>query len=96
MSQWLCCRFISKYHPKNITQSKELEVSNLQSRLRAFLFLLESGLVGSVSVSLDSQDDVVKVMDSGRSNVCGVSAVATVHVMQDPTISHIKYFANHI
>lgn len=63
------CRFISKYHPKNVNQSKETDAANLQSRVKAFLFLLESGSIDSVSISMDNSEDIIKMMDSGLTSI---------------------------
>ena len=59
------CRFIEKYHPTRVSALNEAVAANLQSRVRAFLFLLESGRLDKVPLSCDKQEEIVNVMDAG-------------------------------
>ena len=43
----------------------EAVAANLQSRVRAFLFLLESGRLDKVPLSCDKQEEIINVMDAG-------------------------------
>ena len=66
-----CCsvhvfRFIEKYHPKRVSALNEAAATNLQSRVKAFLFLLESGRLDKVPLSCDKQEEIVTIMDAGR------------------------------
>ena len=45
--------------------SKEQSVIYLQSRVKGFLYLLESGSLETVSLSQDHGDDIIKLMDTG-------------------------------
>ena len=59
------CRFIEKYHPTRVSALNEAVAANLQSRVKAFLFLLESGRLDKVPLSCDKQEEIVNVMDAG-------------------------------
>ena len=62
-------RFISQYHPKNVKSSNEQNATYLQSRVKGFLYLLESGSLETVSLSQDHGDDIIKLMDTGEVKV---------------------------
>lgn len=62
----LLSRFISLYHPTILAKAKEEAAAHLQSRLAAFLFLLESGRLDGVSLCQENASDIVKVMDTGK------------------------------
>jgi len=53
------------YHPKRVSAQKEAAAANLQSRVKAFLFLLESGWLDNVPLSCDRSEDVITLMDTG-------------------------------
>ena len=59
-------RLINKYHPKYVTSREEAQQSSLQSRIQAFLFLLESGRFDSISLWTECLDAIVKTMDTGK------------------------------
>jgi hypothetical protein len=56
---------ISKYHPKHILSREEAQKTNLQSRLKSFVYLLESGRLDKVPISAESADDIISTMDAG-------------------------------
>ena len=60
------CRFISLYHPTNLAVAKAEAASNLRSRVDAFLFVLESGLLDNFTLSVTSNEQIVKTMDAGK------------------------------
>ena len=53
------------YHPKRVSAQKEAAAANLQSRVKAFLFLLESGRLDNIPLSCDRSEDVITLMDTG-------------------------------
>lgn len=59
------CRFVTKYHPRCVKVERDTAAGHLQGRLQAFLFLLESGRLGSVPLDQECADAIVKVMDAG-------------------------------
>ncbi len=59
-------RLVCKYHPKHVAMEKELATSNLQARVQAFLFLMETGRVGRVPLSYQNTDEIVRTMDAGK------------------------------
>ena len=65
-NKFIFTRLVSKYHPKCIASQDEAQKTNLQSRLKAFVFLLESGKLEGVPVSTDYMDDIVRTMDAGK------------------------------
>lgn len=60
------CRLISKYHPKNVVVQTEAQKASLQSRIKAYLYLLESGRLDLVPLWADCVDDIVNTMDAGE------------------------------
>lgn len=59
-------RFMSLYHPTNLAKAKEEAASHLQSRLSAFSFLMESGMLDKLSLYHGHSREIVKVMDTGK------------------------------
>lgn len=53
------------YHPKRVSAQEEAAAANLQSRVKAFLFLLESGRLDKVPLGCDKPEDIITVMDTG-------------------------------
>ena len=62
-------RLITQYHPKNVKSSKEQNATYLQSRVKGFLYLLESGSLETLPLSQDHADDIIKLMDTGEVEV---------------------------
>lgn len=59
-------RLISRYHPKHISAREEAMKASLQSRVQAFVHLLESGRLDNVPLWTDCVDDIVNSMDAGN------------------------------
>lgn len=59
-------RLISKYHPKKVKEIEEKDAGNIQRRVQAFSYLLETGLLDNLSLTPDNSDQITKIMDSGR------------------------------
>ena len=71
ISTYICvylfiCRLIGKYHPKNVTVQKEAQRASLQSRIKAYLYLQESGRLDVVPLWADCMDDIINTMDAGE------------------------------
>lgn len=49
-----------------VQQQRETSAVNLQDRLRAFLFLLESGRLSAVPLNYDKVEEITKLMDAGE------------------------------
>ena len=62
-------RLITQYHPKNVKSSKEQNATYLQSRVKGFLYLLESGSLETLPLSQNHGDDIIKLMDTGEIKV---------------------------
>jgi hypothetical protein len=58
---WLIC----KYHPKYVLAQEEAQKASLQSRVKAFLHLLEAGRIDTVPLWADCVDDIINTMDAG-------------------------------
>ncbi len=54
------------YHPTNLAATTEAAAVNLRSRVEAFLFVLASGRIGSIPLSVTSNEQIVKTMDAGK------------------------------
>jgi hypothetical protein len=59
-------RFMSLYHPTNLANAKKEAAAHLQSRLAAFMFLLESKRLDTVSLFQGHTSELVKIMDTGK------------------------------
>lgn len=57
---------MSLYHPTNLAEAKEEAAAHLQSRLSAFSFLVESGVLDELSLYQGHTTEIVKVMDTGK------------------------------
>ena len=60
------CRLIGKYHPKNVAAQKEAQKASFQSRIKAYLYLQESGRLDVVPLWADCMDDIINTMDAGE------------------------------
>ena len=75
MYMYMCmCRLICKYHPKYVLAQEEAQKASLQSRVKAFLHLLEAGRIDTVPLWADCVDDIINTMDAGESYVHAVCA----------------------
>ncbi len=54
------------YHPKQLEAAKTAAASFIQSRVDAFLFLLETDWFGKVSLNFDNNTEIVRIMDAGN------------------------------
>ncbi|XP_064382724.1 serrate RNA effector molecule homolog [Halichondria panicea] len=78
---------ISKYHPKRVKENKEKEAANLQRRVQAFSYLLESGLLDKASLTADNSDQIIKIMDSAVIKMEGGSEVDLLSLEDPPPTS---------
>lgn len=56
---------MSLYHPVNLAAAKELEFAHLRWRVQAHLFLMGSGRLEQVSLSVLHAEEIIKTMDAG-------------------------------
>ena len=73
-------RLISRYHPVPMEARKTANASNLQARVAAFMFLMQSGRLDKVPLNYcSSADEITKAMDAGEP--CLVYAIFEIHVL---------------
>lgn len=58
--------FRSKYHPDDITARKAESLAALQTRLAVFLFLLDNSWLDHVSLDMEHEATIVKLLDAGE------------------------------
>lgn len=59
-------RFRSKYHPDEASRLKAEAQSALHNRLNVFMFLMENGWFDNISLDIEQNPAIIKVLDAGQ------------------------------
>lgn len=59
------CRFKFKYHPEDSGKRKEDINAALKRRCQVFIDLLEQSRIDNVSLDVEKDEEIVKVLDAG-------------------------------
>ena len=62
----MCFRFKAKYHPEECEAKREESKAALKKRAEVFVKLFTSKKVEEVSVDLERQEDLTKLLDAGK------------------------------